>query len=597
MALAHLQKSLARAEEEVAALSVLSPADFPKRVEAIAGALPNDSVAIADSDSMVMSYPDYRLAFYPVAPASPVLPSSLFVQADKLELQDRDYPRALAALNPEVQSKDSAVRAAALVRVARIYRKQNLRAEALRTYLEMLDLRGAVVAGVPVELIGRQQMMRVEDHSEDARRAANELMRALDSRRYPITRGVYEFYRQEARSVLGGADGQRDEALAEAAEALHTRRPDADSRSGRFLAGPTLVFWQAANDRVTAMLLGPQWLAEQWPPDLKSTLASYGVAIRLSDMSGQTVFGPPKSVPGREALRLAAVTRLPWHLHALTVDPDAALAPANRRQNLVFASMAAIAALILTGSYLIGRTIARELALSRQQSDFVSAISHEFRTPLTSLCLLSEQLASGRVTGEGDRQEYFGVLARESQRLRRLVEGLLNFGRMESGTTQYRFETIDPAELVAAVSREFEQDAEARGHRIEIHAQEDAPLVHADRAALACAVWNLVDNAVKYSPACLTVWADVERAGQFAAIRIRDRGIGIPTAEQARIFQKFVRGAAAKQAGIRGTGIGLATVQYIAAAHNGELRLESKAGEGSAFTLLLPAVNCGGELI
>jgi signal transduction histidine kinase len=224
----------------------------------------------------------------------------------------------------------------------------------------------------------------------------------------------------------------------------------------------------------------------------------------------------------------------------LTVDPDVALAPAKRRQNLVFASMAVIAALLLTGSYLTARTIARELALSRLQSDFVSAISHEFRTPLTSLCLLSEHLASGRVV-EADRLEYFGVLARESQRLRRLVEGLLNFGRMEAGTAQYRFETIDPAELVQAVSREFEQDAEARGHRVEIQARADTPLVRADRAALACAVWNLVDNAVKYSPECPTVWADVERAGKFAVIRIRDRGLGIPPSEQARIFQKFVR--------------------------------------------------------
>ncbi len=589
LVLAHFQKSLARAEEQLASLRAATFVEFPKRAAAIP--LPEDCVVMADDGSRVVAFPEHRLAFYPVAPPGSEAPPLLFAEAYKLELQDKDYARALSALRPHIASKDFAIRAAALMRAARIYRKQNLRAEALSAYREMLNIGGALIEGVPAELIARQQSISLENEPSGAHNDAAELLRAMDTHRYAIGRGVYEFYRQEAQAVLGASTANGDEALGAAAEALHARPADSENRSGRFLAGATLVLWQAGTDRVTAMLLGPQWLRQQWPPDLDPTLRAYGVATRLTDTTGQTIFGPPGSEPRREALRLAAVTHLPWDLHALTVDPDAALAPAKRRQDLMFASMAAIAVLILTGSYLIGRTIARELALSRLQSDFVSAISHEFRTPLTSLCLLSEQLASGRVAGEADRQEYFGVLARESQKLRRLVEGLLNFGRMEAGTAQYRFETIDPTELVQSVSREFEQDAEARGHRIEIQARQDAPLVRADRAALACAVWNLVDNAVKYSPECPTVWADVERAGEFAAIRIRDRGIGIPAAEQARIFEKFVRGSGAKEAGIRGTGIGLATVQYIAQAHRGELRLESKAGEGSAFTLLLPAVN------
>ena len=210
---------------------------------------------------------------------------------------------------------------------------------------------------------------------------------------------------------------------------------------------------------------------------------------------------------------------------------------------------------------------------------------------MTSLCLLTEQLASGRISAAEDQAEYYGILARESQRLRRLVEGLLNFGRMEAGAVEYRFETIDPAELVQTVAREFEHDVEANGFRVEVKVNGDTPLLRADRAALACAVWNLLDNAVKYSPECLTVWADVAREEGRAAIRVRDHGSGIPAAEQARIFDKFVRGEAAKQASIRGTGVGLAMVHHIVEAHGGEIRLESKIGEGSVFTLLLPAVS------
>ena len=138
---------------------------------------------------------------------------------------------------------------------------------------------------------------------------------------------------------------------------------------------------------------------------------------------------------------------------------------------------------------------------------------------------------------------------------------------------------------------EFRERAAADGYAVELTAPAAEIPVHADREALARAIWNLLDNAAKYSPGCLTVWADVEREQERAAIRIRDRGFGIPTAEQVRIFEKFVRGEAAKQAGIRGTGLGLAMVHHIVMAHGGEIRLESKTGEGSAFTLLLPAVS------
>jgi signal transduction histidine kinase len=268
------------------------------------------------------------------------------------------------------------------------------------------------------------------------------------------------------------------------------------------------------------------------------------------------------------------------------------MASAQTRQRLLVTALGVITLLILAGIYLISRAVTREFAVSRLQSDFVSAVSHEFRTPLTSLCLLTEQLAEGKIGSEADRTEYYGVLARESQRLRRLVEGLLNFGRMEAGAIEYKFDNIDPAELVSDVARDFGREVEPRGYRVEVRVDGETPLVRADRAALTSAVWNLLDNAVKYAPDCPAVGVEVGRDdGGRALIRVRDGGPGIPPAEQRRIFEKFVRGETAKRSAVRGTGVGLAMVQHIVAAHRGEIKLESKAGEGSTFTILLPAVN------
>ena len=126
------------------------------------------------------------------------------------------------------------------------------------------------------------------------------------------------------------------------------------------------------------------------------------------------------------------------------------------------------------------------------------------------------------------------------------------------------------------------------GRRIELTSDGAAPVVRADREALGRALWNLLDNAVKYSPACPTVWVDLAREGQRVAIRVRDQGLGIPAEEQKEIFRKFVRGAAAKAASVKGTGIGLALVEHIVRAHGGEVRLESQPGQGSTFTILLP---------
>jgi signal transduction histidine kinase len=322
---------------------------------------------------------------------------------------------------------------------------------------------------------------------------------------------------------------------------------------------------------------------------LRDVLARQEVSLSLTDAEGHTVLGElPAATRTRQSVRLASVTQLPWNVHVVTSNP-----PAERsldlRRRLLATALGIITLLILAGSYLITRAVTRELAVSRLQSDFVSAVSHEFRTPLTTLCLLTGQLAEGKITSASDRTEYYGVLARESQRLRRLVEGLLNFGRMEAGAAQYRFETIDPAELVLQVTGEFTREGER--HPIRVHAQQDAPLVRADRAALSCALWNLLDNAAKYSGESSPIEVDVGRADSRAAIRVRDHGQGIPPTEHQRIFHKFVRGEAAMQAGIRGTGVGLAMINHIVAAHNGEIRLESHPGEGSSFTLLLPAVS------
>jgi len=226
--------------------------------------------------------------------------------------------------------------------------------------------------------------------------------------------------------------------------------------------------------------------------------------------------------------------------------------------------------------------------VARLQSDFVASVSHEFRSPLTSMRQLSSMLVQGRLASEEQRQRSYELLAGESEHLERLVEGLLDFGLMEAGETRYRLESVEAGDLVRDIVAAFQRTASAKGYRVELALPAGHLRIQADRDALGRALWNLLDNAVKYSLDNQTVWVEMEVQGDRLSIGVRDQGMGIPAAEQKSIFHKFVRGENSRLAGIKGAGLGLAMVKHIVAAHGGEVRLESVEGEGSRFTILIP---------
>lgn len=264
---------------------------------------------------------------------------------------------------------------------------------------------------------------------------------------------------------------------------------------------------------------------------------------------------------------------------------------ASSSRTVLLAMMGAMLAFVWGASYFMARAIRREAAVAQLRSDFLAAVSHEFRSPLTAIRQMAEMLDGDRVPTVERRHKYYGMLSSEAARLQRLVETLLNFGRMEAGAEHYHFVDIEVAAVVREVVNDLEPQARESGKAIQIDGPAADIRVRADHAALSVALRNLIDNAIKYSPREPTVWVRWRKDHDRAAICIVDRGVGIPRSEQRNVFGKFVRGRAAIEANVRGTGVGLAIVQQIATAHGGEIHLESELGRGSTFTLLLPAAS------
>ena len=307
------------------------------------------------------------------------------------------------------------------------------------------------------------------------------------------------------------------------------------------------------------------------------------VAVALLDTHGQPFIGQKL----RRAVTLGpGDTQLPFVLSvASTAGEDEG---ADLRRRLLLSGLSLAMLLMIGAAYGLHRAVSREVMLAQQQSDFVSAISHEFRTPLTSMRHMTELLRSGSIANEERKAQYYAVLGSQTERLHRMVESLLSFGRIEAGAYVWRREEVHISDLLEGVLGEFRNSMPEQERTIECDIAPDLPAIYGDRDALARAVWNLLENACKYSDAGKPVRIFAARSGDAVQLGVEDYGPGVPTGEREVIFQKFVRGSEATRSGVRGVGIGLSLVSKIVDAHGGSVALKTAGGGGSTFTLRLP---------
>ncbi len=523
----------------------------------------------------VTTYPTRPILFVPAAdPGCPLPP--VFDVAEKLEFRDKDYQQAIVALKPLAEVP--ATRAEALLRLARLARKLNRLQSALENY-DLLSREAAVSPdGVPYALLAAGARCELLPHSD----APAQLRASLLAGRWPLRRETFEFYWTELNRWQQTSDNPPAHSLDLSLFLLHlhdqwrrSARPEASYVSREITSKGSLLIWHATPLRLVVLSAPPGWLVSV----IKLPASARNVRWQWAESGASPIDAAP------HVLRSLAEAQLKGKLDF----SDIAAGTGGRvRGSLWLTGVALMLLLLLAGAYAIYRGVSRELRVARLQSDFVAAVSHEFRSPLTSLRGITELLAEGRLVEPSRRRQSYAFLQRETGRLQHLVENLLDFGHMESGRKQYHAERHDAFGLVRSAVDDFKEEAHGSGFKIEVDLAASASTVHADEEALRRAIRNLLENAVKYSQDSRTVRVEGRVIHHRVIISVHDQGMGIPASEQREIFQKFVRGEAAKSAGIKGTGVGLSMVRQIVQASGGEIRLESAPGIGSTFTILLP---------
>lgn len=242
----------------------------------------------------------------------------------------------------------------------------------------------------------------------------------------------------------------------------------------------------------------------------------------------------------------------------------------------------------VTGAVLVLHDISELRRLERVRRDFMANVSHEFKTPLTAIQGFAETLLGGAIEDAKNRGRFLEIIRDHARRLARLTDDLLKLAQIEAGRMELDFQPVLVAELVASCIETTRFKGEQKQQTFEIECPPGLPPGRGDAARLREVLQNLLDNAVQYTPEGGRITVRARVAEGAVEITVSDTGIGIPQADQERIFERFYRVDAARSREVGGTGLGLSIAKHIVEAHGGRIRVESIVGAGSHFHFTIP---------
>jgi signal transduction histidine kinase len=561
--------------------------------------------------------------------------------AQKLEFQQKDYPGALAGYRQALKHvNDPRLEGLVLNAIARVQRKSGFLKEAVSTYENIVRGHGGIIipGGMPLGPAASLEICTMTRELKDFAKSLQTslgLYKSLLGREWMLERAEFDFFTQRAKALIEevlaakppGIDlpafqnefqtfadeeaAQRnktermiafEEGAAPALEAKlqgvrdETNRSFAraalEVRNHSYIASimrPTAPAGGASNETWGIIIDAKRLKENSLRPALRDNFRPGETTWAVIGKDGAAVLSSENPPTGTVTLRTNFVSNTPdWTLEFHQPPPRLIRTFLLSRRGLYSFVFLLIAGILVFGLVLTVRSVSHELELARMKSDFVSTVSHEFKSPLTSIRQLAEMLQAGRVPSEERRQQYYDVLLEQSERLALLTDNILSLAKIEEGRAEFAFETTDIAALLTSVVSSFQERVRHEGFDIELKVPGPIPLVAVDRTALSQAITNLIDNAIKYSGDSRKIVAGADVEEQTLAITVRDFGVGIKKEDIDRVFERFYRGGDELTRTVKGSGLGLTLVKEIVEAHRGKVQVKSEPGKGSVFSIRLP---------
>jgi signal transduction histidine kinase len=547
-------------------------------------------------------------------------PPTSLKEGIRLEFIERRFSEALRFYQDKsLKTTNAAEKVQALAASARLYNKTNQPDKAKALYDEMRkDYSKNLLNGqIPLALMASLEILKINRAMGENDEIRNNSQKCLELLLHPSCEydvNQFDMFYQSFKEIIHETDPVIDSLFQE----IDTQRARTDYLI-RIISGPDLtatnsnnhfkgdknglssipinsaeltavyLSWNKNNGIQTNMLIDfPIYLKSISEKMIKKLDPGSSINIKIEDNNGKLVF---TKVLKEEIdyLSFPFPENLPqWKLLLSENKPGFLTTLLKARSGIYLFIFILIALLMVLGFAFIMYTLNVELRLNKLKSEFISNVSHELKSPLTSIRMMTEMLHHNRVQTEERKSAYYSAMLEESEHLSHLIDNILDFSRIDDDRKKYDFTDLDLDELLLKFLESTREMLPEPGFDIRYSRPDRVPVVKADKNAILQVFYNLVDNAIKFSGTSKEIDISLFSRDDEIQFCVKDYGIGISGKDQEKIFERFYRGDEPQRLGIKGSGIGLTIVQNIIEAHKGHLTVESKPGEGSTFCVHLP---------
>jgi signal transduction histidine kinase len=309
---------------------------------------------------------------------------------------------------------------------------------------------------------------------------------------------------------------------------------------------------------------------------------------RLVDTSGRLVAGVDKTTGEPFAVEPVGRAFPGWKIQLHFKGKEVFERAAGKRIAVYTWTGLLVIGLILGSGAVAAKSVSKQVRLNKLKNDFIATVTHELKTPLASMRVLVDTLLEGNYRNPQQVMEYLQLVSKENERLSRLIDNFLTFSRMERNKQAFQMRSVSPASIARTAAQAVQTKLGRAGCQFCTEIPDELPAVKADHDAMVTVLVNLLDNAYKYSYDEKRITLSVAPENGFVRFSVRDNGVGIPRRALRKIFRRFYQVDRSLSRRAEGCGLGLSIAKFIVDAHQGRITVESKLGQGSAFTVVLP---------